>query len=81
MRLYTHNIYLHNFYQSFLSATDHIPNKIVESLVLTLHNANALNFVSSFISWVVNTYSEYADIINYRETARQELAKIQEENE
>ena len=68
------------FYQSFLAATDHIPNKIIESLVLTLHEATALNFITNFISWFRNIYSEYADIISYRETARQELAEIQEAN-
>lgn len=68
------------FYQSFLVATDHIPNKIIESLVLTLHEATALNFITNFIAWFRNVYSEYADIISYREIARTEYAKIVEEN-
>ena len=69
-----------DFYYSFLCATDHIPNKIIESLVLTLHEATALNFITNFISWFRNIYNEYADIISYREIARQELAAIQEAN-
>ena len=72
---------LENFYQCFLHETDHIPNKITESLVLTLHEATALNFIANFITWLRTSYSEYADIISYREIARQELARIQEENE
>jgi hypothetical protein len=71
---------LENFYQCFLHETDHIPNKLIESLVITLHESSALNIAVNFISWLKNVYSEYADIISYREYARQELAKIQEDN-
>ena len=69
------------FYQSFLAATDHIPNKIIESLVLTLHESTALNMISNFISWLKNVYGEYADIISYREEARQGLDAIWNEQE
>lgn len=70
-----------DFYYSFLCATDHIPNKIIESLILTLHESTALNMAVNFISWLKSAYSEYADIISYREYARNELAKIQENAE
>ena len=72
---------MENFYDCFLRGTDHIPNKIIESLVLTLHEAQPLTLVASFISWLKNSYGEYANIISYRETARTELAKIREENQ
>ena len=67
-----------DFYQCFLKATDIVPNKIIESLILTMHEATALNFVSKFISWLTSSYNEYIEVINYRNVARQELIKIRE---
>ena len=37
------------FYSVFLTQTDHIPNKIIESLVENLADATALNFITVFI--------------------------------
>lgn len=72
---------MENFYDCFLRGTDHIPNKIIESLVLTLHESTALNFIANYIGWLTSSYKEYAGIISYREVARTELAKIREENQ
>lgn len=62
-----------HFYETFLIQTDHIPNKIIESLIETMNEATALNFIVKFIEWVLETYKNYHEIISYRTYARTKL--------
>lgn len=68
----------HHFYETFLIQTDHVTNKIVESLIETMCDATALDFVLRFIAWLVKTNNEYHDVIGYRKFARSKISK--EEN-
>lgn len=52
---------------SFLIATDHIPNKITESMISALHEAE------SFETWAAEMYEQYHEIISYRQLAREKL--------
>ena len=38
-----------DMYYHYLESTDHIPNKIIESLIENLTDATALNFITVFI--------------------------------
>ena len=65
------------FYYAFLSATDHIPNKIIESLIEKLADATALNFISVFIQSIKDVKVNYNDILLYRKFAREEINRLE----
>lgn len=67
------------FYIAFLSATDHIPNKIIESLIEKLADATALNFISVFIQSIKDVKVNYSDILLYRKFARAEINRLEGE--
>ena len=64
------------FYETFLIQTDHIPNKIIESLVENLATATALNFISVFIQFIKDVKVNYNDILLYRKFAREEINRL-----
>ena len=67
------------FYIAFLSATDHIPSKIIESLIENLADATALNFISVFIQSIKDVKVKYNDILLYRKFAREEINRLEGE--
>lgn len=67
------------FYRSFLALTDHIPNKIIESLIEKLADATALNFISVFIQSIKDVKVNYSDILLYRKFAREEINRLEGE--
>ena len=68
-----------DFYCAFLSATDHIPNKIVESLVENLADATALNFITVFIQFLADVRIHYSDVLKLRKQARKEINRLEGE--
>ena len=68
-----------DFYYAFLSATDHIPNKIIESLVENLADATALNFITLFIKFIVDVRVRYSDVLKLRKQARAEINRLEGE--
>ena len=69
------------FYIAFLSATDHIPNKIIESLVENLADATALNFITVFIKFLADVRIHYSDVLKLRKQARAEINRLEGETE
>ena len=69
------------FYYTFLVQTDHIPNKIIESLVENLATATALNFISVFIQFIKDVKVNYNDILLYRKFAREEINRLESKAE
>ena len=69
------------FYIAFLSATDHIPNKIIESLIENLADATALNFITVFIKFIADVRIHYNDILKLRKQAREEINRLEGETE
>lgn len=69
------------FYETFLIQTDHIPNKIIESLIENLADATALNFISVFIQFIKDVKVNYNDILLYRKFARKEINRLEGETE
>ena len=67
------------FYIAFLSATDHIPNKIIESLIENLADATALNFITVFIKFLADVRIHYNDILKLRKQAREEINRLEGE--
>ena len=67
------------FYYAFLSATDHIPNKIIESLIENLADATALNFITLFIKFIVDVRIHYNNVLKARKQARKEINRLEGE--
>ncbi len=66
-----------DMYYHYLESTDHIPNKIVESLVENLTDATTLNFISVFIQSIKDVKVKYNDILLYRKFAREEINRLE----
>lgn len=64
------------FYMAFLSATDHIPNKIIESLVENLADATALNFIGVFVQFIADIRVHYNDVLKARKLAREKINEL-----
>ena len=62
-----------------LESTDHIPNKIIESLVENLADATALNFISVFIQSIKDVRVHYSDVLKLRKQAREEINRLEGE--
>ena len=69
------------FYYTFLVQTDHIPNKIIESLIENLTDATALNFITVFIKFLADVRIHYSEILKLRKQAREEINRLEGETE
>ena len=67
------------FYETFLIQTDHISNKIIESLIENLADATVLDFISVFIKFIADVKVNYNDILKYRKFAREEINRLEVE--
>ena len=65
------------FYESILNQTDHIPNKIIESLIENLADATALNFITVFIKFLADVRIHYNDVLKLRKQARAEINRLE----
>ena len=65
----------------FLMVTDHIPNKIIESLIENLADATALNFITVFIKFRADARIHYNDVLKLRKQARAEINRLEGKTE
>ena len=68
-----------DMYYHYLESTDHIPNKIIESLVENLADATALNFITVFIKFLADVRIHYSDVLKLRKQARAEINRLEGE--
>ena len=66
-----------DMYYHYLESTDHIPNKIIESLVENLADATALNFITVFIKFLADVRIHYNDVLKLRKQAREEINRLE----
>ena len=66
-----------DMYYHYLESTDHIPNKIIESLIENLADATALNFITVFIKFLADVRIHYNDILKLRKQAREEINRLE----
>ena len=66
-----------DMYYHYLESTDHIPNKIIESLVENLADATALNFITVFIKFLADVRVHYNDVLKLRKQAREEINRLE----
>ena len=65
-----------DMYYHYLESTDHIPNKIIESLIENLTDATALNFITVFIKFLADVRVHYSEILKLRKQARAEINRL-----
>ena len=70
-----------DMYYHYLESTDHIPNKIIESLIENLTDATALNFITVFIKFLADVRIHYSDVLKLRKQARAEINRLEGETE
>ena len=63
----------------FLMVTDHIPNKIIESLIENLADVTSLNFIKAFIQSLADVRVRYSEILKLRKQAREEINRLEGE--
>ena len=68
-----------DMYYHYLESTDHIPNKIIESLIENLADATALNFITVFIKFLADVRIHYSEILKLRKQAREEINRLEGE--
>ena len=68
-----------DMYYHYLESTDHIPNKIIESLIENLADATALNFITVFIKFLADVRVHYSDVLKLRKQAREEINRLEGE--
>ena len=68
-----------DMYYHYLESTDHIPNKIIESLIENLTDATALNFITVFIKFLADVRVHYSEILKLRKQARAEINRLEGE--
>ena len=68
-----------DMYYHYLESTDHILNKIIESLVENLADATALNFIKVFIQSLADVRVRYSEILKLRKQAREEINRLEGE--
>ena len=66
-----------DFYRTFLIQTDHIPNKIIETLIEDLASATITNFVKVFIDFIKAVRIEYKDVLECRKFAREQINRLE----
>ena len=66
-----------DMYYHYLESTDHIPNKIIESLIENLTDATALNFITVFIKFLADVRIHYSEILKLRKQAREEINRLE----
>ena len=64
------------FYESLLKQPDHIPNKIIESLIENLADAMALNFIGVFVQFIAGIRVHYNDVLKARKLAREKINEL-----
>ncbi len=68
-----------DMYYHYLESTDHISNKIIESLIENLADATALNFITVFIKSLADVRIRYGDVLKLRKQAREEINRLEGE--
>lgn len=63
--------------KSFLEEGDYNDNKMIESLVVTMNEATADNFIEMFMAWVGTTFQQYQDKVQNRQMWRDRINELE----
>ena len=65
------------FYKTFLTQTDHVPNKITERLIEDLAAATLFNILEVFFNFINAVRTEHKEILQYRKQAREKINELE----
>lgn len=65
--------------KNLLEQSDHVPNKIAESIVLTLDGATAVTAIPLLLASVVSVLAEYRQVIKDRAAWRERINALEAE--
>ena len=65
--------------KNLLEQSDHVPNKISESIILALDGVTAVNAIPRLLSAVVDVLDEYRDVIKDRAAWRERINALEAE--
>lgn len=65
--------------KNLLEQSDHVPNKLVEGIVLALDGATAINAISRLLGVIVSALDEYRDTIRNRAAWRKKINDLEAE--
>ena len=63
--------------KNLLEQSDHVPNKLIEGIVLALDGATGINAVQRLLAAVVSALDEYRDVIKARATWRDRINELE----
>ena len=67
--------------KSLLVDTDYKSNMLIESLVVTMKDATALNFIAKFIAWLAEAVTEFGTVVEERAAYRTRIRELEAELE
>ena len=67
--------------KNLLCQSDHIPNKLIEGIVLAIDGATAINAVTRLLTAVASALDEYRDVVRNRATWRTRINELEAELE
>lgn len=62
-----------------LVETDYNSNKLIESLVLTMSEASAVNFIAKFVSWLSGAVNDFGEVVRNRVAWRARINELEAE--
>lgn len=60
-----------------LAETDYNANKLIESLVVTMIDASAVNFIAKFIAWLNGAIQEFGEVVRNRAAWRERINELE----
>ena len=68
-----------NALKNLLEQSDHVPNKLVEGIVLALDGATAVNAIPRLLVAVMSALEEYRDVVKNRAEWRARINELEAE--
>ena len=65
--------------KNLLDQSDHVPNKLVEGIVLALDGATTINAIPRLLATVVSALGEYRDVVKNRSAWRMRINELEAE--
>lgn len=65
------------YYEQILMATDHIPNKIIETFVENMAAASALETIGVIVNFFKEIKTTYGEILKIRKYCREQINELQ----
>ena len=60
-----------------LAETDYNSNKLIESLVVTMSEASAVNFIAKFVAWLSGAIKDFGEVVRNRAAWRDRINELE----